>query len=238
MAALAAMTVAALFMARAGTALAAEPEPGDLRQQAEQLERKARDLKADGQADRAREVMRGAEQLRAKAGKLEERGDRVKPPVREEQEVGREFAQPAAGPRELRDARAAAARKRRIEELRRELAQLEGRSEPGVRPPRAAFERGGRGERPLAGQPELQRRLEHLQVAIENLHAAGLHEPAERLAQAAESMRPQLDGGPRGMRPPGDAGAEVRELRAQVQDLRQAVRELKRQLEQMNKERR
>ena len=64
--------------------------------------------------------------------------------------------------------------------------QREPRAE---RPPRTPRE--PRFERPDSA--EIERRAHHLEVAIDNLHAAGLHEPAERLAPQLERMRRHLE---------------------------------------------
>ncbi len=91
--------------------------------------------------------------------------------------------------------------------------------------------------------PGARERLEHLEVAIENLHAAGLHEPAERLEQLAEGMRQRLEGdaGPGaglGFMPPPELQQHFEELQRQIMELHQQMRELQERLEQMNRERR
>jgi len=82
----------------------------------------------------------------------------------------------------------------------------------------------------------MERRMAHLQVAIENLHAAGMHLPAQRLEQHAAQMR----SGPareRGVAPSGPERpmGELRQLRGELQELREAVGELRRQLEELNR---
>ena len=95
---------------------------------------------------------------------------------------------------------------RHLNELKEayERARKEGRAEEAERIRREAegikadFER--RGQRPAPDAPpppereEMERRMHHLRAAIENLHAAGLHEQAERLAREAEHL---IHGGPR-----------------------------------------
>ena len=78
--------------------------------------------------------------------------------------------------------------------------------------------------------------LRHLNVAIDNLHAAGLHEMAEQLSREAERMResfreaPPQPRSPRGPRPPE---VELARLRQELQELRRAVEEMRRQLEEL-----
>ena len=102
----------------------------------------------------------------------------------------------------------------------------------------------GDGRQPPPGEiPETQRRLQHLQVAIENLHAAGLHEPAEHLAQEARRMREQLQapspprepGARRGGRP---AESELEPLRQEIRNLHEAIQDLQRRMDELSRERR
>jgi hypothetical protein len=86
-------------------------------------------------------------------------------------------------------------------------------------------------------QPEMQR-LRHLEAAIDNLHAAGLHEPAERLAREAQSMRQGPGPGRSGPETPNRPNQEIERLRREVQELRQAVRELRARLDEQTREKR
>lgn len=124
-------------------------------------------------------------------------------------------------PAEMRD------REMRKPEVRVEHREFARMTEP--RPPREVP--------PVRPGPEgEERRLQHLRVAIENLHAAGLHEPANRLAQDLErsqaSVRERREPGPRGPEGSGDAN---RALQRQVDELRQAVRQLNERLEQLSR---
>ena len=128
---------------------------------------------------------------------------------------------------------------------------------PARRPEREALE-GRDGQRPEqrpdsppAESDEGQRRLHHLMAAVENLRAAGLHEPAENLAREAEKMRQHFPGQtgpvpsrgpvPAGKRNPDDRGQMQRgksELQNEVRELRQAVQELRKRLDELTRERR
>lgn len=108
--------------------------------------------------------------------------------------------------------------------------------------------------RPGAPSPEngdAQMRLRHLMAAVENLHAAGLHEPAENLSRQAEQMRQHLSEatGPmpsRGAGPDGNRNRDGREqfqgrvpeLQGEIMALRQAVDELRKRLDELTRERR
>jgi predicted RNase H-like nuclease (RuvC/YqgF family) len=162
---------------------------------------------------------------------------RLAPPAARQQDLKRALEGAMAELQELREAgkeEEAMQKKRQVQELQQELGRLE-RMQNGASPRRGPLgDRPGRRDvapRPPMDTPELERKLQHLQAAIENLHAAGMHEPAERLAQQAEMMRRNLQGAPSGQRPPGARGAEVERLQSEVQELRQAVGELKARLE-------
>jgi DNA repair exonuclease SbcCD ATPase subunit len=131
---------------------------------------------------------------------------------------------------ELRELRAdgkkaeAAEVKEQIARLEREIAQRERQPGPGVRP------RGERPERPLPEGNEPERRQQHLREAVENLHAAGLPDIAEKVAQAGqdrlrEEMRPQ----------PGLPPEAVEQLHAQINELRERVTQLQAQVEKLSR---
>jgi hypothetical protein len=115
--------------------------------------------------------------------------------------------------------------KQQIVRLEREIAQRERSPGPGVRP------RGERRERPLPEGNELERRQQHLREAVEQLHAAGLPDIAEKVAQTGqeqlrEQMRPQ----------PGVAPEVVEQLHAQIGELREMVKQLQTQVEKLSRE--
>jgi len=86
----------------------------------------------------------------------------------------------------------------------------------------------------------MERRIHHLRVAVENLHAAGLHDQAEMLARQLERM---MHGGPGPDRPhpemrpmgPPPEGPErmIHELRGQVEELRHQMEEMRRVLQEL-----
>jgi beta-lactamase regulating signal transducer with metallopeptidase domain len=90
---------------------------------------------------------------------------------------------------------------------------------------------------------DVERRLEHLRIAVDNLHAAGLHDQAEELAQAAERLV-HPDHGPRDRRggPERQHGPAleqaVDQLRDQMAEMRDQIRGLQQQLERLSERRR
>lgn len=130
---------------------------------------------------------------------------------------------------------------RKAEALRDEFTRMQAERGGDQREPRAPREprtpRAPRIDRPDAA--EIERRAHHLEIAIDNLHAAGLHEPAERLTPQLERMRRQLE--QTGQPQPGQPASpeEVLEaLRAQIGELHRLVRELRADLETLRRERR
>jgi hypothetical protein len=119
-----------------------------------------------------------------------------------------------------------------LEHTKREYQEVEQR----MRQMRAdAARRGG------DGREEMERRLHHLRVAAENLHAAGMHEQAETLMQQAERLA-RGGGRPDGERPPAYRPAPPRGYRTEPHDpfggappepMQRAVQDLHRQMDEM-----
>ncbi len=216
--------------------LAADPDSQDLRAKAERLQREAQELKAQGKDEAANDMMRQVDDLRAQAAKLQQRAPAERP---ERQRAARELrAQLDKAQAELQDLPVAGQEqqalkaRRRVEELQIQLERIARPGDDRLPPPR---ERNG-GQMPPAS-PERQR-LRHLEIAIDNLHAAGMHELADNLARQVEQIRagePRFGGpGARGMQP----GREMERLRAELQELRQNLRELNRRVDELSRDRR
>lgn len=202
-----------------------------LEQELEEIRRKLQALKPD-QDDAARELKAHIERIEKRLHEL--RGDAARPSPEREQ-MQRRMA-------ELRAAMQRAREANNREDLEREVRELSLRA--GERARDMAREAGERAE--------VQRRAAHLRVAIENLHASGLHDQAEALerdmgrllrGRPGEPRRP--DEGParrdraEGPPPlPPDLGQALRELREQLQDMRRQVEELRRHLREMADQRR
>lgn len=111
-----------------------------------------------------------------------------------------------------------AALKERLRVLDEEMAALKARLSSPASP---------RPVRPMP--PEPVQRQRHLQAAIENLHAVGLHELAERLERERGTLlRPERAPGPELLR---DLQEEIRRLRAELDELRQGLRRLNARIE-------
>ena len=197
-----------------------QPPPAELRERVEQLGEKARDLKAAGRHEEALRVMREADELEVQAAARREtpenEGRRLEGRAREEA---------ARADRELIEN---AERMERVAQLDREAD----------RPERPRMERP-RPERPEAPRPVppdregIERRMQHFELAIENLHAAGLHDIAERLARERERVVQQLRVGPE--RNPA-VQEEIERLRAELNELHRAMQGLKDRVEELHRD--
>jgi ElaB/YqjD/DUF883 family membrane-anchored ribosome-binding protein len=123
--------------------------------------------------------------------------------------------------------------KEAVRHLEGQLERFAERTRPraGAAAPRAEFDRE-RG--PTPERVDAQRRVEHLTVAIEHLHAAGMKDAAERLGREREEMTRRLEGESDRPAP----WAELRRLRAEVEELRQALGRLQAHVEELHRDRR
>lgn len=111
--------------------------------------------------------------------------------------------------------------------LRKEIIDDTDRDEVGTPEPR---------EREIP-EEERDRRLYHLQMAIENLHAAGLHDRAEQLARESSGLihkrasEDQRRDGPYEIPDDRDEGLrdQVNELREQMHELREMIQDMRRE---------
>lgn len=195
------------------TPQAAEPEkaPPPARERLERAEEKARAPKLEGRPEEPRRLAAAPREKRPPADQARFRQMRI-----ERAEMLAKLERLRA---EGRDEDAAAL-KERIRMLDEEMAELKARlsAPPAPRP-----------ARPMPPEPGPEQRQRHLQAAIENLHAAGLHELAERLERERENLlRPERVPGPELVR---DLQEENRRLRAELNEVRQGLRRLNARIE-------
>lgn len=135
----------------------------------------------------------------------------------------------------------------RLEEIRRQIARL---SEAGHHEEAEQLKREGRQlmermqqhrpDRPAANA-DLQRRLQHIRAAAENLHAAGMHDAVEHLMREAEQKVAEMRGQPTDRpRPPhdrdapgppsGDLHCIIGELHGQMEQMRREMQEMREQM--------
>jgi chromosome segregation ATPase len=222
------LTLAVLTGLSICIATPARGEPGaeQLKEEIGKLERRAHELKESGKPEEARAVWREAEELRAKlAGPEKDRGDSPQAVEKRRDALRHALEEARAEVRELREAGKedrAAEMSKKVQHLEEELARLGPRKE-GDRPPEPA---------------EAKEKLQHLRQAIGHLHAAGLHEPAERLSREADGLEQRLKAQAGDQKPAPAAGTEAGKLQDQLQELRQAVRKLNARIDELEKSRR
>jgi hypothetical protein len=198
----------------------------EIREKANAMQREAAMLAERGQGEEAENLERQAIAMLEEAERLERRG-----PDRRGQDVRvREMQQ-------------------RLEELRleeRELKEIGGMAErladvrreaEGVE--RQLHELTHRGGAKAGPQNEMARRLEHMRMAAEHLHQAGLHDIAEEIVKQAnaaerelhEQQRPRHDGpmqnGPMHNDPMHNIMRQLEEIRQEVGRLRAEMNELR-----------
>lgn len=210
------------------------PDPEQLVTQALGLRRKAEELTAAGKADEARKLMIEAKELKAKARQMRDPEGLQGAPDAERRANLKIKLEELRG--RLKE-RVETGQEQEAAEIRQQMEQLERE----LRGPQAMTGRPGEGSRgavrPGPGRPGQapgamgpEQRLRHVQVAIDNLHAAGMHEAAERLSQMTQSMRDQK----RGEGAPGQRRPEVERLQSELRELREMVEGLRRQVDELS----
>jgi TolA-binding protein len=166
-----------------------------------ELERILDDLRAELKALVAANKADEAQRVKQKIGELERELQRIAPaPERREiAEMEEQLQRMAAKIKDLRQL----GRTEDADRLERERAELKERF-------LALRERGEGLRREGDPKAEQERRIQHIRIAVENLHAAGMHDLAERLAREVKTMD------------------RLERLEAEVRELRQIIRELQR----------
>jgi len=197
-----------------------------LQEQAGDIRRKLESLRPDQEGD--------ARELRGALERIEVQLRELQPPAPGRERLLARLEEVKAAFRRAQEA-GRADEAERLEREGRELMQMLGQR---------------LGDRPH-GQPgdeDVQRRMQHLRTAIENLRAAGLHAQAEALAREGERLargeRPETPGpdrrpdAPRDVPGPGpQLERAVMELRGQVQELRGQLEEIRQHLREMSERR-
>lgn len=93
-------------------------------------------------------------------------------------------------------------------------------------------------EREIVGEreperAEIERRHQHLRVAVENLRAAGLPELAERVGQEGKRILTERSGGPGPMAIPGRPGPMMEQLRNELREMRESMKNLDRRIDEL-----
>ena len=217
---------------RRGDQASGDDHRTDLQQKLEHARAELKEAREGGNKERAEELQRGLHKLETELGRQNPNGERERGSVPPEQ-VREQMCKLEQKAKELKAAGQddqAHAVMREMQELREKAAHMTKRRDGDER--RVQRQHRERGPVQYPEQASMEQRLQHLREAVGHLHAAGLHEPAERLAQEAEHMQQQLR-----MQAQG-GGADVARLQAELQELRQAVRKLNARLDAQHREQR
>lgn len=189
----------------------AQEAPPEFRQRMEELEKKAKEAKEAGRGDEAEKLI--AEMRAMKQHLVERRKSAAKENLRAELAKAEESLHEAE---KNGRGEAASAARHRIKELRGVMEQMEKDGREGAKP--------GEGEKDQPRGADGERR-HHILQAAEHLHAAGMHDLADRLRrEAGGGDQPRKDQPER--RPEG--GGELQELRQMVRKLNARLDELER----------
>ena len=208
------------------------PEDGP-REKIRELESKAGAAQAEGRGEEAEKLRNAARELagRAKAEGEKRDGAQREKPNREQLQAMLEKSR-----HDFEDA-AKNGKQDEATEIKHRIARLETAMREG--------DGENAGKRRQPERPETagaQGRLQHLAQAIEHLHAAGLHEPAERLAEQAREGKRQLGAANEAKRPDGEkrpeAERQIAELREGLMNLQRHMQEMQKRLEELSRERR
>ncbi len=212
------------------------------------IQRKLEKVKLAGQVEDARQMNRMLHEVRAEAERVEA----------EVHEIMRQLGRREERPRPDRPQPEREQLRMHLDELRAVISRLKeaGRPEEAAERLREEREILRQLEQDLEpwrpGPPEdLEKRIGHLKAAIDNLHAAGLHEQAEQLAQQMERLvgeHRRGEGAPEFRHPPRPAGQPphpelgqrlqqqdraIHELNAAVKELRQEMGQMREMLQEL-----
>lgn len=164
-------------------------EADELRAKAKAVQHEAETLAKEGRKEEAEKLFREVKELLTAADKHEAKPQ--KPSDREIDELHQQLkaiAEKEQHAEKSKNKEALAELRKHRANIERELA--EHHEHHGRKPgPKHAAKHPPELPEPMQ---EAARRLKHLHVAIENLHAAGMHDVAEELAKRAEHMQREL----------------------------------------------
>jgi hypothetical protein len=169
---------ATIFASLALVAFAWASESDELREKARAMQREAAELSEGGHGEEAENLKRKALAMLEEAEHLERhRPNRREAGIREMQERLEILRL------EERELEEVGGKQKRLAEVRHQAERIE----------RELHEHAHDGQHEERGpQNEIVRRLEHMRVAVEHLHHAGLHEIAEHVAERAEAAEREL----------------------------------------------
>jgi hypothetical protein len=205
-----------LFSLLLVTATALASEADELREKAEAMQREAAELAEHGHKEEATNLKRRAMEMLEQAERLQHhRPDQRKAEIMELRELLEKLRQ------EEKKISGIAGERERLDDVRREAKQVEMElRELSRQPPH---------EHDAAPQDEIARRLEHMRIAVDHLHEAGLHDIAEHVAERAEATERELH--------PHHDGDVMHEVMKQLDEIRHEVGRLRSEVNELRRKR-
>jgi polyhydroxyalkanoate synthesis regulator phasin len=219
-------------------------EADELREKAKMAKQEAAELKKLGRTEESGKLARKAKELLEAAERLEEKGPKVS--EEEIEKLQGRLKDLLDKQRRMKEARAP---ERDLAEIRERIVKT-GRELDGLR---GAFKRQVEGRKGPGPHPEMMvkleeagRRVKHLRIAAENLHAAGAADLAREIMEKAEAMereareakmRTMEEAKHRGGPDMGGVPAQIDELRREVGRLREEMKELGQHVKQLERAR-
>jgi len=208
-------------------------EADELREKAQAMKREAVELKERGRVQAAEDLARKAAELAEAAERLE--GKRPKVSEQEIEKLHGHLKDLLDKERRMKEARAP---ERDLAEIRDRIAKTE-RELDGLRAAHKKQVEGRKGPGPhpavMAKLEEAGRRINHLRIAADNLHAAGAADLAKQIMEKAEimereareaKMRLMVEAEHRGGPETSGIPAQIEELRREVGRLREEMKDL------------
>jgi methyl-accepting chemotaxis protein len=208
-------------------------EADELREKAQAMKREAIVLKERGRVEAAEDLARKAAELAEAADRLER-----KPPKVSDDEIQKLHGHLKDLLDKERRMKEAQAPERDLAEIRQRIAKTE-RELDGLR---AAHERRVEGKKGPGPHPEMVakleeagRRIKHLRIAAENLHAAGAADLAKQLMEKAEIMEREAREAKMRMsdETKHHGGPEMAGIPAQIEQLRREVGRLREEMKEL-----
>lgn len=216
-------------------AVAWSSEADELRAKAKRMQQEAEQLAQNGHEEEAEKFGREIKELLQAAQRHDQ-----KPLNRSDNEISelrqqlKALTEKAHALKETNNEEGLAKLREHKAAIERELAELEGRQRRKLAP-----KHGKQSDKVSEGMEDASRRIKHIQIAVENLRAAGIHDVAEEAARRAEAMERELhqvreralaeqNGTKKGLSKHGDPLDELRHelqrVRAELNELRDEIK--------------
>lgn len=210
-------------------------EADELRAKAKRMQQEAEQLAQNGHEEEAEKLGREIKELLQAAQRHDQKlANRSDNEISELRQQLKAFTEKAHALKETNNEEGLAKLREHKAAIERELAELEGRQRKKLAP-----KHGKQSGNVSEGMEDATRRIKHIEIAVENLRAAGMHDVAEEATRRAEAMERELhqarerahadqDGTKKGSNKHGDPLDELRHelqrVRAELNELREEIK--------------